>query len=102
MSFQWDQWAATTVPLLVAIGGGLGHLYLARRKEQKQSEAIRQKEHEENQEKLDAILLDQLYLVPHDHIESRVPSDDGDVPLTRGGIIRRPNGPPTLKRGRVP
>ena len=48
---------------------------------------------------LQAILYDQLYLVPHDHIESRLPGAD-NVQLTRGGIIRRPpNGSPKLKVG---
>jgi len=85
---QWDQCAATTVPLLIAVGGATWRLWKQR-----------QKEHKENREMLEAILYDQLYLIPHDHIESRIPGDE-NIPLTRGGIIRRPNGAsPKMKRG---
>jgi hypothetical protein len=88
MFIQWDQWAATTVPIIVAAGGGITALWRQRHKE-----------HQENREMLEAILYDQMYLVPHDHIESRIPGSD-NVQLTRGGIIRRPNGaPPVMKRG---
>lgn len=88
---QWDQWAATTVPLGIAVAGATWRLWTQR-----------QKEHKENREMLEAIMYDQMYLVPHDHIESRIPGND-NVPLTRGGIIRRPNGaPPAFKRGGTP
>jgi hypothetical protein len=86
---QWDQWAATTVPVLVAVVGATWRLWMQR-----------QKEHKENREMLEQILYDQLYLIPHDHIESRLPGAE-NAPLTRGGIIRRPNGrePRSVKRG---
>lgn len=88
MSIQWDQLAATSTPIILAIGGATWRLWTQR-----------QKEHKENREMLEAIMYDQMYLVPHDHIESRIPGND-NVALTRGGIIRRPNGsPPALKRG---
>jgi hypothetical protein len=62
----------------------------------------RQKEHKENREMLEALLLERLYIIPHDHIESRLPGDE-NIALTRGGIIRRPNGAAAnLKRGGTP
>lgn len=88
MIVQWDQVAATVSPIVIAAGGGIVALWKQR-----------QREHRENREMLQAILYDQLYLVPHDHIESRLPGAD-NVQLTRGGIIRRPpNGSPKLKVG---
>lgn len=78
MFIQWDQWAATTVPMLVALGGATMKLWLQR-----------QKEHRENSELLKAMVAERLYLLPHDHIESRIPGDE-NRPLTRGGIIRMP------------
>ena len=47
---------------------------------------------------LESILLERLYIIPHDHIESRLPGDE-NIPLSRGGIIRRANGPGQIKRG---
>lgn len=79
MIVQWDQWAATTVPLLVAVGGATWKLWVQR-----------QKEHKENREMLQSIIMEQLYIIPHDHIESRLPADE-NIPLMRDGIIRRPN-----------
>jgi hypothetical protein len=91
VAIQFDQWIATTAPLLVAIGGATWRLW-----------AQRNKEHKQNRELLEAILYDQMYLVPHDHIETRIPGSESAT-LTRGGIIRRPNGlPPPLKRGGTP
>ena len=90
MSIQWDQLAATVTPVMIVFGGGIVALWRQR-----------QKEHKENREMLEAILYDQMYLIPHDHIETRIPGAD-NVPLTRGGIIRRPNGGPPFKRGTVP
>jgi hypothetical protein len=88
VAIQWDQAFATSVPIVLAIGEAARRLWTQR-----------QKEHKENREMLEAILYDQMYLVPHDHIESRIPGSD-NVQLTRGGIIRRPNGGPTvMKRG---
>lgn len=87
MIVQWDQWAATTVPVLIAVGGATWKLWLQR-----------QKEHRENREVLESILLERLYIIPHDHIESRLPGDE-NIPLSRGGIIRRANGPGQIKRG---
>jgi len=88
---QWDQALATSVPIILAVGEAARRLWTQR-----------QKEHRENREMLEAILYDQLYLVPHDHIESRIPGND-NVQLTRGGIIRRPEHVPTpLKRGGTP
>lgn len=91
MEINWGQVAATTVPLFVFIGEATRRLWIQR-----------QKEHKENQKMLEAILYDQLYLIPHDHIESRIPGND-NLQLTRGGIIRRPNGTPDpFKRGGTP
>lgn len=91
MAIQWDQVAVQSVPVLLAIGGATWRLWTQR-----------QKEHKENREMLEAILYDQMYLIPHDHIETRIPGAD-NVPLTRGGIIRRPNGMPApFKRGGTP
>lgn len=88
---QWDQWIATTAPIVLAVGGATWRLWTQR-----------QKEHKENREMLEAILFDQMYLIPHDHIETRIPGSD-NVPLTRGGIIRRPNGTRNpLKRDGTP
>lgn len=88
--------------MLIAIGGATWRLWRERVKSEKGAYDQRQRQHEENQAKLNAILYDQLYLVPHDHIESRIPGDE-NVALTRGGIIRRPgNGGTQLKRGGTP
>jgi hypothetical protein len=88
---QWDQWAATTIPVLVAVGSATWRLWIQR-----------QKEHRENREMLESILMEQLYIIPHDHIESRLPGEE-NVPLTRGGIIRRPNdGSAKFRRGGTP
>jgi len=50
----------------------------------------RKLQHIENQKKLDEILKEKEYLIPHDHIEN-----DDDEPLLASGIIRKRkrNGP---------
>lgn len=87
MIVQWDQWAVNTIPLLIAVGEATRRLWTQR-----------QKEHKENREMLESLLLERLYIIPHDHIESRIPGDE-NIPLTRGGIIRKPANDPNLKRG---
>lgn len=91
MAVQWDQWAATVVPIVISAGGGVLALWRQRAKE-----------HKENREMIEAMLMERLYIIPHDHIESRLPGDE-NVPLTRGGIIRAPvptnSNPRAFKRG---
>jgi hypothetical protein len=85
----------TTIPIML-------FMWNNRRKAKKEAEAKAEAlkielnaRHEQNQGKLDAILFDQIYLVPHDHLEARIANVPPETPLTVGGIMRRPNGKKT-------
>lgn len=55
-------------------------LYIASNKKKAKEENDRR--HEENKQKLDFLVVERLFLKPHDHIEA-------EGPLTAEGIVRR-------------
>lgn len=70
--------------LVVDIVGTLIPLWIYMRIERTKLQKVQDMRHEQNQEKLDAILNERIYLPLHWHTET------GNEPLTARGIIRKP------------